>query len=177
MLIHRGFFRLAREIIVRVSLLFPLASIRRGFFISEIIMINYEQLKRQLIDHEGLKLKPYKCTSDKLTIGVGRNLEARGITEEEALLMLDNDIVYFEEQLRRRFQNFRDITPCRQAVLVNMAFNLGVNGLLKFKNMLIALINEDFDEAAAQLLNSRYAEQVGKRAHELADQLQTGEWQ
>lgn len=143
----------------------------------EILMINYEQLKQQLIGHEGLKLNPYKCTSGKITIGVGRNLEDKGITEEEALLMLENDIVYFEEQLRRKLPNFRSITPCRQAVLVNMAFNLGVKGLLQFKNMLAALINEDFTEAAAQLLNSRYAEQVGRRAHELADQLQTGEWQ
>jgi lysozyme len=140
-------------------------------------MINYEQLKRQLIGHEGLKLKPYKCTSDKLTIGVGRNLEAKGISEDEALFMLDNDIVYFEEQLRVRLPSFRDITPCRQAVLVNMAFNLGVNGLLNFKKMLNALENEDFTEASAQLLNSRYAVQVGNRAHELAEQLQSGEWQ
>jgi lysozyme len=144
---------------------------------SEISMINYEQLKRQLIVHEGLKLKPYKCTSDKLTIGVGRNLEAKGISEDEAMVMLDNDIVYFEEQLRRRLPNFRDVTPCRQAVLVNMAFNLGVNGLLNFKNMLAAMVNEDFTEAAAQLLDSRYAKQVGRRANELAEQLKTGEWQ
>jgi lysozyme len=144
---------------------------------SEIFMIHYEQLKRQLIGHEGLKLKPYKCTSNKLTIGVGRNLEAKGISEDEALFMLDNDIVYFEEQLRRRLPSFRDFTPCRQAVLVNMAFNLGVNGLLNFKNMLKALENEDFAEASAQLLNSRYAVQVGNRANELAEQLQSGEWQ
>jgi lysozyme len=144
---------------------------------SEAFMINYEQLKRQLIDHEGLKLKPYKCTSDKLTIGVGRNLEAKGISEDEALFMLDNDIVYFEEQLRCRLPSFRDITHTRQAVLVNMAFNLGVNGLLNFKKMLNALKNEDFTEASAQLLNSRYAVQVGNRAHELAEQLQSGEWQ
>jgi lysozyme len=144
---------------------------------SEISMINYEQLKRQLIGHEGLKLKPYKCTSDKLTIGVGRNLEAKGISEDEAMVMLDHDIVYFEEQLRRRLPSFREITHTRQAVLVNMAFNLGVNGLLNFKNMLKALANEDFAEASAQLLDSQYAVQVGRRAHGLAEQLQSGEWQ
>ncbi|MFT6778783.1 MAG: lysozyme [Paraglaciecola sp.] len=150
---------------------------RWGFFMPEASMINYEQLKRQLINHEGLRLKPYKCTSNKLTIGVGRNLEAKGISEDEAMAMLDNDIVYFEEQLRRRIPSIRDITHTRQAVLVNMAFNLGVNGLLQFKNMLKALINEDFEEAATQLLDSRYAKQVGRRAHELAEQLKSGEWQ
>jgi lysozyme len=150
---------------------------RWGFFIPEISMMNYEKLKCQLIGHEGLRLKPYKCTSDKLTIGVGRNLEAKGISEDEAMVMLDNDIVYFEEHLRRKLPIFRDITPCRQAVLVNMAFNLGVSGLLNFKNMLNALESEDFAEASAQLLDSRYADQVGRRAHELAEQLQSGEWQ
>lgn len=140
-------------------------------------MICYDQLKRQLIGHEGLKLKPYKCTSGKLTIGVGRNLEAKGVTEQEALFMLDNDIIYFEEELRRRLPSFRTFSGTRQAVLVNMAFNLGVNGLLNFKNMLNALEREDYDEAAVELLNSHYAVQVGMRAHELAEQLQTGEWQ
>jgi len=140
-------------------------------------MINYDQLKTQLVGHEGFKLKPYKCTSGKLTIGVGRNLEAKGVTEQEALFMLDNDIIYFEEELRRRLPSFRAFSGTRQAVLVNMAFNLGVNGLLNFKNMLNALEREDYDEAAVELLNSHYAVQVGMRAHELAEQLQTGEWQ
>lgn len=140
-------------------------------------MICYDQLKRQLIGHEGLKLKPYKCTSNKITIGVGRNLEAKGITEQEALFMLDNDISYFEEQLIRRLPSFRTLSGTRQAALINMAFNLGVRGLLNFKNMLNALERADYDEAAAELLNSHYAVQVGMRAHELAEQLQTGEWQ
>lgn len=140
-------------------------------------MINYEQLQRQLIGHEGLKLKPYRCTSGKLTIGVGRNLDDKGITEEEAIALLQNDITYFEEELRRRLPSFRTFSGCRQAVLINMAFNLGVRGLLNFKNMLNALEREDYDEAAIELLNSHYAVQVGIRAHELAEQLQTGEWQ
>jgi lysozyme len=140
-------------------------------------MINYEQLQQQLIGHEGLKLKPYRCTSGKLTIGVGRNLEDKGITKEEAITLLQNDISYFEEELRRRLPSFRTYSGARQAALINVAFNMGVTGLLNFKNMLNALEREDYDDAAAELLNSHYAVQVGNRSHELAEQLKSGEWQ
>lgn len=140
-------------------------------------MINYDQLQKQLVRHEGERLKPYRCTSGKLTIGVGRNLEDRGLKPFESKFLLENDMADFEEQLRRRLPSFRTFCGTRQAVLVNMAFNLGVSGLLKFKNMLNAMERGDFNDAAEELLDSHYAVQVGVRAQELANQMREGEWQ
>jgi lysozyme len=154
-----------------------IASLYAGLFYASYIMIHYDQLKKQLVRHEGERFKPYKCTSGFITIGVGRNLQTRGITHDESMYMLENDISYFEEALRERLESFRSFCPTRQAVLVNMAFNLGVKGLLNFKRMLNALEQEDYSEAAKELLDSNYAKQVGNRANELAEQIKSGEWQ
>jgi lysozyme len=131
-------------------------------------------LKAQLICHEGLLCKPYKCTAGKLTIGVGRNLEDRGITEQEAEYLLDNDIQAVLKQVSAEIPVFNHLSEVRQSVLLNMAFNLGVNGLKKFKKMLAALCVEEFNLAAQEMLDSKWAEQVGLRAQELADMMSNG---
>ncbi len=128
-----------------------------------------ESLKEQLIRHEGLRLTVYDCPAGYKTIGVGRNIEHKGITESEALYLLDNDIGYFTEQLEDNLIGFQELPEDKKAVLVNMAFNLGVNGLLKFKNMLAAITEERWEDASAEMLNSRWADQVGNRATELAE--------
>ena len=128
-----------------------------------------EGLKEQLIRHEGLRLTVYDCPAGYKTIGVGRNIEQKGITEDEALYLLGNDIEYFTEQLEENLIGFQELSEDKKAVLVNMAFNLGVNGLLKFKNMLAAITEERWEDASAEMLNSRWADQVGNRAIELAE--------
>ena len=128
-----------------------------------------ESLKEQLIRHEGLRLTVYDCPAGYKTIGVGRNIEHKGITESEALYLLDNDIGYFTEQLEDNLIGFQELPEDKKAVLVNMAFNLGVNGLLKFKNMLAAITEERWEDASSEMLNSRWADQVGNRAIELAE--------
>jgi lysozyme len=100
---------------------------------------------------------------------VGRNIEQKGITEDEALYLLGNDIEYFTEQLEENLIGFQELSEDKKAVLVNMAFNLGVNGLLKFKNMLAAVTEERWEDASSEMLNSRWADQVGNRAIELAE--------
>lgn len=135
-----------------------------------------EQLRQQLIAHEGIVLKPYRCTAGYLTLGVGRNLEQRGISPNEANFLLDNDIAHFEKLVKSHI----DVSKCneaRTAVLINMAFNLGINGLLKFKNTIAAVEAQDFTHAAAEMLDSQWAHQVGNRALELATQMDTGVWQ
>lgn len=134
-------------------------------------------LKEQLIRDEGLRLKPYRCTSGYLTIGIGRNLDAKGITKEEALELLDNDIVAFTTELTNKAPWTKDLHGPRFAALVNLSFNMGVDGLLEFKKMLAAVRAEDWQIAAAELLDSKYAKQVGQRANRLAKQLETGKWQ
>lgn len=134
-------------------------------------------LSNQLKRHEGLRLKPYKCTAGKITIGYGRNLEDKGISVSEAELMLSNDIREFESSLEKRLPVYSSskLNQARKDALTNMAFNLGIDGLLKFKNMIAALEAEYYTLAASEMLDSRWAKQVGPRAIELAEQIRTGE--
>ena len=131
-----------------------------------------EQLKR----HEGLKLKPYKCTADKLTIGVGRNLEDVGISEEEAEMLLQNDIQRATVQIQAEFPWTEQLDEVRFAALINFTFNVGIGTVGKFVNAMALLRDGSYDMAADEFLNSRWAKQVGQRAVEVTDQIRTGEW-
>jgi len=131
-------------------------------------------LRQQLARHEGLRLKVYRCTSGKLTIGYGRNLEDRGITEDEAAILLDNDITDTIRTLSHAFEWFDDLSPIRQRVLVDMAFNLGIGGLRKFRRFLGALSRHEYEAAAQEMLTSKWARQVKGRAQRLATMLETG---
>jgi lysozyme len=133
-------------------------------------------LEDQLIDHEGLELKPYRCTAEKLTIGVGRNIEDRGITEDEARYLLKNDIKIVEDELLEKKPVVAGLDAVRQRVLVDMGFNLGLPTLLKFQNMWTAIEEEDFETAADEAMDSRWAKQVGRRAERLCQAMATGEW-
>ena len=129
------------------------------------------QLKR----HEGLELMPYKCTSGKTTIGVGRNLEDIGITEQEAELLLLNDIGRVKQELVND-QWYMNLDPVRKAVIENMSFNLGYPTLKKFQNMIASISEGDYETASKEMLDSRWSKQVGQRSIELADQMRTGQW-
>lgn len=135
--------------------------------------MDIEALKDQLILHEGLKLKPYKCTAGKITIGVGRNIEDIGITEEEARYLLDNDILRVAQELDNALPWWRDLSDVRQRVLLDMAFNIGTPTLLKFKNTLALVEAGSFEEASVEMLDSRWAEQVGQRAKTLSKAMAT----
>lgn len=141
-------------------------------------MMKYDitSLEDQLIDHEGLELKPYRCTAEKLTIGVGRNIEDRGITEDEARYLLKNDIKIVEDELLEKKPVVAGLDSVRQRVLVDMGFNLGIPTLLKFQNMWSAIEEEDFERAADEAMDSRWAKQVGRRAERLCQAMATGEW-
>ena len=139
--------------------------------------MNKQKLVEQLKKHEGFRRKPYTDTIGKLTLGIGRNLEDKGITEQEALFMLNNDVDYFYDHLNKKLVWFKQLDNARQNVLVNMAFNLGVAGLLTFKDTLNAVRMGLYLVAAEEMLNSKWSRQVGKRANELAEQMRTGEYQ
>ncbi len=134
-----------------------------------------ERLRGALIRDEGLQLRPYKDSVGKLTIGVGRNLEDVGLSRAEVDLLLDNDIARVRLELAR-FHWFTNLDTVRQAAIINMGFNLGLGGLLGFRQMIAALERQDWDGAAAAMLDSRWAEQVGMRAQRLANQVRSGEW-
>lgn len=129
-----------------------------------------EQLKRQ----EGFSARPYRDTVGKLTIGWGRNLDDVGVSSVEAEFLLRNDIFAVDTELARRLPWTNALDESRRNVLVNMAFNMGFNGLLGFVNTLLAVEEERYDDAAKGMLASKWAKQVGNRAVELAEQMRTG---
>jgi len=127
----------------------------------------YEKLAVQLTKHEGLRLKPYHCPAGKLTIGIGRNLEDKGITEKEALMLLENDIQECIKDLKTIFQAFELLPEPARRVLVDMRFNLGPNRFRHFKKMIRAVNEQNFTQAATEMKDSRWYTQVGQRARTL----------
>ena len=125
-------------------------------------------LEEQIIAHEGIRLKVYRCPAGKLTIGIGRNLEDTGISQAESRFLLNNDILRCRTGLSKVLPYWHTLTNMRQRVLVDMCFNLGQDGLLEFKKMLTALKKGDFDLAADEMLTSTWAHQVKTRARWLA---------
>jgi lysozyme len=125
-------------------------------------------LINDLIRDEGMVLKPYTDTVGKVTIGVGRNLDDNGISEDEALIMLRNDIQTAELELHRNLPWLAYKPEQIQRALVNMCFNMGWPRLSGFKKMIAALERDDFETAAAEALNSRWARQVGDRSRRIA---------
>ena len=150
----------------------------------------------KLISHEGLKLQVYEDTLGIKTIGIGRNLEDRGITREEldwmdipnmdviyelgiteadAVYLATNDVQIVEEELVRAHPCVDKLDAVRQLILMDMAFNMGVPRLCKFKNMWAAIHEEDFATASKEMLDSRWANQVKSRATKLANAMHNGE--
>ncbi len=162
--------------------------------------LNYS-LVQQLILHEGLKLKPYKCSAGYWTIGVGRNLETnglskqeqkdilgayglekeevisllkvRGLYEEEAMLLLNNDIIKCYDIAEFRW--FRFLNAVREKVVIDMRFNLGRTGFLEFKKMIRQLELENYWNAAEEMKESKWYHQTGERAKRLVVMMATGQ--
>ena len=125
--------------------------------------------------HEGEVLKPYKCSRGVLTIGRGHNLE-HGISKAASDFIFREDMDKVEADLKRCLSETYDkLNANRQLVLIDLCFNLGIGGLLKFKKMLAALNRNDYELAAAELMDSTYARQVPERAEENKNILLTGE--
>jgi lysozyme len=135
-----------------------------------------EQIKR----HEGLVLHAYKDSLGYLTIGYGRLIDKAkngGISEGEAEYLLQNDVSIVLSALRRNIPFFDSLCVPRQAVLLNMAFQMGIAGLLKFKKTLTLIEMGDYDGAADGMLKSLWAKQTPNRAAEMAEQMRSGQWQ
>ena len=132
-----------------------------------------KRLIAMLQRHEGLRLKPYECTAGKLSIGYGRNLDDMGISEVEAMVMLRNDIEQCYQELEM-FSWFEDLDQVRQEALVDMLFNLGLPTFLEFKKTLKFVAEGKYSQAAEEMLRSKWADQVGDRAKELAYMVETG---
>lgn len=154
-----------------------------------------EQLKR----HEGFRGTPYKCTANKWTIGYGRNIEDNPlkpsemesiglgptippleleITKEQATKLLEMDVKKYIHAVDTSFPDVMQLlNEPRKWVLYNMAFNMGMTSIRKFNGMLSGILQGNFIKASVEMLDSKWAKQVGKRAQELALQMKKGEWQ
>jgi lysozyme len=131
-------------------------------------------LESQLKRHEGLRLRPYRDTVGKLTIGYGRNLHDVGISQAEAEHLLQNDIDAVEQMLER-VDGYQSLSPVRQSVIANMCFNLGMTRLQGFRKMWSAIRRADYATAAKEMLLSKWASQVGGRSAELAEMMRSGQ--
>jgi lysozyme len=140
------------------------------------LAVSIERLRQSLILHEGLELKPYKCAGGALTIGIGRNLDSVGISSDEAMMLLDNDLDRCIDELGRRLPSWRLHDEVRQNVLIEMVFNLGMPRFLTFRRMIQALKRYDYSSAANEMLDSRWSRQVGQRSRTLAQMMRTGQW-
>ena len=126
-----------------------------------------EDLKNDLIADEGIRLKPYLCPAGKTTIGVGRNLDDVGITEAEAMTLLDDDVARVTAQLAKALPWLQGNNV--QRAVGNMTFQMGLGALLKFKKMLAALQVKDYTTARREALNSAWARQTPQRAKRVTD--------
>lgn len=146
---------------------------------------------RRLAFHEGVVLKVYKDSLGFKTIGVGRCLDKnpltpeekkacgdiyQGITKNAAYMLLRNDVTRCEEELRKNIPFYQSLDVERQYALIDMCFNLGINKLLRFRNMLKALEEKKYNLAGAECLDSTYAKQVPIRARRIAHLIRTKEW-
>ena len=154
-------------------------------------MIDDATCVQRLMLNEGCKLRSYRCPAGKLTIGIGRNLDDNPLTEDEicyvghngrslfisndqAAYLCRNDIARVKKELDKHLPWWCDLNVDRQFVMIDLCFNMGINTLLTFKKTLNSIAQGYYEQAATQLLQSKYAKQVGKRAERNAYCLKYG---
>lgn len=126
--------------------------------------------------HEGFRAVAYTDITGHQTIAYGRNLDANPLTPEEGTYLLNNDINRTIQDLYKSIPWLSELDEVRQCAMIDLAFNLGVNGLMGFKTFLSLLQKRYWVKASSQLLSTLYARQVGKRAKEIALMILSGEW-
>lgn len=146
-----------------------------------------KRLRERLWEHEDERLVVYDDATGKPlrpgmtligypTIGVGRNLVTRGITKVESRMLLENDLMSVTRDVQHALPWMATLAPARQSVLVEMAFQMGLQGLLGFKKALTAVREGRYEDAAREMLDSKWARQTPARAKRLAQIMETGEW-
>jgi lysozyme len=134
-----------------------------------------ELLQAELLRDEGFRQFPYRCTAGKLTIGIGRNIEDVGISEDEAKYMLNNDIAECLNDCKVIFgPEWNKFSDVRKRVFLNMRFNLGSAGFRSFKNTINAAKRHEYEMVAYGMKNSKWYNQVGDRAKRLVVMMRKG---
>lgn len=136
-------------------------------------------IKEMLRIHEGVEKFAYKCSAGKITVGVGRNIDpdnGLGLSDDEIDYLLANDIQRVAIELQKNVPAYDSLSDVRKSVLIDMCFNLGITRFMQFKNFLAAVESGEFVTASAEMLDSRWANQVGQRAQRLSKMMLDDEW-
>ena len=133
-----------------------------------------ETIEEMLIRHEGLRFTAYQCTAGRWTLGVGRNIQDKGITKDEAMFLLKNDIEECTRDLAISIfrGKFWDFPGTIQRVLINLRFQLGYGGFRGFKKMIAAVRDEDWREMIVQMRESNWYNQTKNRADDLIEMVE-----
>lgn len=136
------------------------------------------RLIEQLRIHEGVREKVYLCSAGYETIGVGRNISESGLglSSDEIDYLLSNDIKRCQQELEFNFDWFKELDDVRRDAMINLCFNIGVTSLKKFSKAIAAMNVHDYETAAMEFLDSRWASQVGTRALDVTDMIRTGDY-
>jgi lysozyme len=139
--------------------------------------MNRQRLISSLIEHEGIRNLVYEDSVGVLTIGIGHNVEDVPLSNRAIEVICEDDIAIAEGELDKNWANWkRDLSDPRQNVLIEMVFNLGYPRFSKFVKFIKAVVAHDYETASIEMLESRWAEQVGRRAVNLANQMRTGQY-
>ena len=136
-----------------------------------------QKLIEMLRKHEGVETHAYKCTADKITIGVGRNIDPAGglgLSQDEIDYLLTNDIKRVTAELDKAFPWFSVLDEVRRYALIDLCFNLGLTRLKLFRLALGAMENQDYETASKEFLDSNWAKQVGTRAITITEMIRSG---
>ena len=129
--------------------------------------MDHKKLKKMLIEHEGIKYAPYKCTAGKTTIGIGHNLDDKGISKAVVDLLYNEDVAEVESDLKAIFDDFYTLPEQIQLVLADMRFQLGGKGFRSFKKMITAVKERNWAVMFSQMKNSDWHRQTPNRANDL----------
>jgi len=136
-----------------------------------------QKLIEMLRKHEGVETHAYKCTADKITIGVGRNIDPAGglgLSQDEIDYLLTNDIKRVTAELDKAFPWFSVLDEVRRYALIDLCFNLGLTRLKLFRLALGAMENQDYETASKEFLDSNWSKQVGTRAITITEMIRSG---
>lgn len=134
------------------------------------------ELEHALVRDEGLVNLAYEDTVGKITIGVGRNLDDLGLSDEEAMYLLRNDIARVKLEVADRCEWVTSLDVTRRNVIYNMVFNMGISRFLGFKNTIRLIEEGDYVGASLEMLDSKWARQVGRRSVRLAETMASGQF-
>lgn len=138
--------------------------------------MNKQSLCNDLVHDEGFVSSVYQDHLGYFTIGIGRLVDKRrggGITLDEAMYLLNNDIDTKLAEIKKAWPRFNDLSEVRQRAVANMCFQLGVSGFLKFKSAIKSLEIGNYERAALEFMDSKWAKQTPSRARRICDMIRT----